>query len=93
MRFIKNLDGRAITSTTDRDGTKYTRDVDMVDCVLTVMAAVENKTSLSIYDNEWLKKYLFKQACKHRTPHHLECNRIVKVMMDRAMLEMKKMIK
>lgn len=65
----------------------------MIDCVLAVMAAVENKMSLSIYDNVWLKKYLFKQTRKHRTRHHLECNSIVKVMMDRAMLEMKKMIK
>jgi hypothetical protein len=92
LRFILNLDGKAIISTADGDGTKYTRNVDMVNCVLAVMAAVGSKMQLSLFDNEWLKQYLRKLNSKQRTPHRLECNHIVGSMMDRAMLELKKII-
>lgn len=49
--------GSKIKNTLDGDGTKYTKDEDMVNLVMTVMAAVCSKVPLSIVDNDFFKLY------------------------------------
>ncbi len=50
IQFILDKNGKATVSTADHDGTKFTREEDMENRVLAVLAAIANKTPLSIFD-------------------------------------------
>jgi hypothetical protein len=51
IQFILDKNGKATVSTADHDGTKFTREENMENCVLAVFAAIATKTPLSIFDN------------------------------------------
>ncbi len=74
-------------TTADHDGTKYTRDEDMVLRVKGVIAAVGSKIPLAIFDNIFMRIYLNSLNSKHRPPYCLERIRIVEIMADCVMLE------
>jgi hypothetical protein len=65
----------------------YPREIDMVKRVFAVFAGVGSKTSLSIFDNVFIRQYLKMLGPKHTTPYRLECVRIMEVLMDVAMME------
>jgi hypothetical protein len=87
LKFLLDKAKKAISSTKDHDGTKYTRDEDMFLRVLAVLAAIGCKSPLSIFDNKFMKMYTTALNSKHKTPYRLERNRIVEVILDYAMLE------
>ena len=64
----------------------------MINCVMAVMAAVGSKVPLSIYDNNCVKSYLHKLNSRHCSPHQLERNCIIEVIIDLVMLEFKNVI-
>lgn len=92
LRFLLDKAKKAISSTADHDGTRYTRDEDMVYRVLAVLAAIGSKTPLSIFDNRFMKNYTSALNSKHRTPYPLERNRIVIVVIDYVMSEFTKIL-
>jgi hypothetical protein len=55
----------------DSEG-KYSREVDMVNQVAAVKAAIASKTPLSLFDNPQMKEYHHKLDPKHSPPYHLE---------------------
>jgi hypothetical protein len=55
----------------DSEG-KYSQEVDMVNQVAAVKAAVASKTPLSLFDNPQMKEHLHKLNPKHSPPYHLE---------------------
>jgi hypothetical protein len=54
LKFLLDKAKKAISSTKDHDGTKYTRDEDMFLRVLAVLAAIGCKSPLSIFDNKFM---------------------------------------
>jgi hypothetical protein len=80
-----------INDNRDSEG-KYPREVNMVNQVVAVKAAVASKTPLSLFDNPQMKEYLCKLDPKHSPPYHLEQTRILEVMMDSAMKELVQML-
>ena len=58
----------------DGAGQKNTREEDMINCVMAVLAAVGSKVPLSIFDNYYIKLYLRQLNPKHRSQHRLERN-------------------
>ncbi len=74
-------------TTADHDGTKYTRDEDMVLRVKGVIAAVGSKIPLVIFDNIFTRLYLNSLNSKHQPPYCLEKIRIVEIMAGYVMLE------
>ena len=58
LSHLLAADGKALSSTADRDGTKYTREEDMVNRVMAVIAIVGSNMPLSIFDNAMLQNYL-----------------------------------
>ena len=69
LSHLLAADGKALASTPDCDGTKYTREEDMTNRVIAVMAIVGSNMLLSIFDNSTLQNYLQSLNSKHRTPH------------------------
>jgi hypothetical protein len=76
-----------LETTADHDGTKYTRDEDMVLCVKGVIAAVGSKIPLATFNNIFMRLYLNSLNSKHQPPYHLERIRIVEIMANYVMLE------
>ncbi len=74
-------------TTADHDGTKYTRDEDMVLRVKGVTVTVGSKIPLAIFDNIFMRLYLNSLNSKHQPPYCLERIRIVEIMADYVMLE------
>jgi hypothetical protein len=72
---------------------KYPRELDMLNRVAAVKAAVASKTPLSIFDNPQMREYLRKLDPKHSPPYRLERTRILEVMMDIAMQELVQILK
>jgi hypothetical protein len=93
MKYLLSFDGKALGSTADADGAKYTREKDITNRVMAVMAAVGSNMPLSIFDNVVFKNYLRHLDSKHRAPYHLERTRIIEVLMGGAMQELSRMIK
>ncbi len=60
--------------------------------VLAVLAAIANKTPLSIFDNLHMKRYTQCLNSKHCPPYGLECNRIVEVIIDYVSSEIAKIL-
>jgi len=95
IRRIKTLDGKsdaAGAGGTTISSKKYSREEDMIRRVLSVMAVVSTKSPFAILANHEFKNYVASLDPKHRIPHHLECNRIVEVMIDYAMMEISKIV-
>jgi hypothetical protein len=90
MKYLLSLDGKALGSTADVDGAKYTQEEDMTNRVMAVMAAVGSNVPLSIFDNVMFKNYLQHLDSKHRAQYCLERMRIIEVLMDGAMQELSK---
>lgn len=90
LRYLLACDGKSLS--TAGDGAKYSREEDMINRVLAVMAAVGSNVPLSIFDNAMFKTYLHALDSKHRTPYRLERTRIIEVIMDGAMQELSRMI-
>ncbi len=88
LSHLLAADGKALASTPDCNGTKYTREEDMTNRVMAVMAIVGSNMLLSIFDNAMLQNYLRSFNSKHRTPHQVERNQIIEAMMDCAMKEL-----
>jgi hypothetical protein len=65
LAFLIKADGKPLETTADHDGTKYTRDEDMVLCVKGVIAAVGSKIPLAIFDNIFMRLYLNSLNSKH----------------------------
>jgi hypothetical protein len=92
IKFIFDKNGKATAGTADHDGTKLTREKDMENRVLAVLAAIATKTPLSIFDNLHMKRYTQCLNSKHPPPYGLECNRIVEVIIDYVSSEIAKII-
>lgn len=92
LQFLLDKDKKAITSTSDHDGTRNTRDEDMELRVLAVLAAIGCKSPLSIFDNIFMQRYIHALNPKHRSPHRLERVRIVNVILDYCMAELAKIL-
>jgi hypothetical protein len=60
----------------------------MVNRVMVVMAIVSSNMPLSIFDNKMFQNYLQPLNSKHRTPHQMEQNHIIEVLMDCTMKEL-----
>ena len=60
----------------------------MMNCVMAVVAILGSNMPLSIFDNAMLQAYLRSLNSKHRTPHQLEQNRIIEVLIDCEMKEL-----
>ena len=88
LSHLLTADGKALASTPDCDATKYTQEEDMTNRVMAVMAIIGSNMPLSIFDNAMLQNYLRSLNSKHRTPHQIERNQIIEVMMDCAMKEL-----
>jgi hypothetical protein len=58
LSHLLAADGKALASTPDCDGTKYTWEEDMTNCVMVIMAIVGSNMLLSIFDNAMLQNYL-----------------------------------
>ena len=58
LSHLLAADGKALASTPNCDGTKYTREEDMTNCVMAVMAIVGSNMPFSIFDNAMLQNYL-----------------------------------
>ncbi len=71
---------------------KYQQDVDMVNQVAAIKAAVASKTPLSVFDNPQMREYLHKLDPKHSPPYRLERTCILQVMMGAAMKELVQML-
>jgi hypothetical protein len=71
---------------------KYPRNVEMVNQVAAVKAAVASKTPLSVFDNPQMREYLHKLDPKHSPPYCLERTCILEVRMDAAMKELVQML-
>lgn len=72
--------------------TKYTREQDMKKRVLAVMAMADSSSPLSLLRGVHFKKYLKELDPLHQSPHHLECSRILEVLIDAAMMEVSKIV-
>ncbi len=92
IQFILDKNGKAPISTADHDGTKFTREEDMKNRVLAVLAAIATKTPLSIFDNLHMKRYTQCLNSKHHPPYELERNRIVEVIIDYVSSEIAKIL-
>ncbi len=92
LSHIMKLLGEHSAVNYDKVAGKYPRDVDMVNKVAAVKAAVASKTSLSVFDNPQMREYLCELDPKHSPPYHLERTCILKVMMDAAMDELVQML-
>jgi hypothetical protein len=92
LQCILDSNGKAVISTEDHDGTKYTRSDDMKLRVCAVIAAIGRKRPLSIYNNDFMRMYLSSLNSYHSPPYRRERNRIVSVIMHYAMLEFSKIV-
>ncbi len=90
--MILDKNGKTTVSTADHDGTKFTREEDMENHVLPVLAAIATKTPLSIFDNLHMKRYTQRLNSKHRPPYGLKHNRIVEVIIDYVSSEIAKIL-
>ncbi len=91
-QLILDKNGKAAVSTADHDGTKFTREEDMENHVLAVLAAIATKTPLRIFDNLHMKRYIQRLNSKHHPPYGLERNRIVEVIIDYVSSEIAKIL-
>ena len=64
----------------------------MMNRVMAVIAAVGGKVLLSIFVNNYVKSYLHKLNSRYCSPHRLERNCIIEVIIDLVMLEFKNLI-
>ena len=92
---IKHLDGKSTATGvggTTISASKYSREEDMVRRVLSVMAVVSTKSPFAILANQDFRNYVASLDPKHSIPHHFECNRIVEVMIDYVMMEIRMIV-
>jgi hypothetical protein len=92
LKYLLSIDGKALSTTADADGTKYTQEEDMSNHVMAVMAGVSSNMPLNVFDTAMFKQYLPCLDSKHRSPYHLKRTRIIEVLMDGAMLELSRII-
>jgi hypothetical protein len=88
ISYILRLLGKHSGVNSEEFSGKYPQDVDMVNQVAAIKAAVASKTPLSIFDNPQMREYLCKLDPKHSPPYRLERTCILEVMMDVAMKEL-----
>ncbi len=74
LSHLLAADGKALASTPNHNGTKYTWEKDMVKRVMAVMAIVGSNMPLSIFDNKMFQNYLQFLNSKYRTPPQMERN-------------------
>jgi hypothetical protein len=72
MKYLLSIDGKALSTTADKDGTKYTWEEDMLNCVMAVMAGVSSNMPLYVFDTTMFKQYLCHLDSKHRSLYCLE---------------------
>jgi hypothetical protein len=92
LRHILHLLGKNLSTSYDDAACKYPRELDMLNRVAAVKAAVASKTPLSFFDNPQMSEYLRKLDPKHSPPYRLERTQILEVMMDIAMKELAQML-
>ncbi len=92
LKYLLSIDGKALSTTADADGTKYTQEEDVSNCVMAVMAGVSSNMPLNVFDTAMFKQYLHHLDSNHRSPHCLKRTRIIEVLMDGAMLELSRII-
>jgi hypothetical protein len=92
LKYLLSINGKALSTTADADGTKYTREEDMLNPVMAVMAGVSSNMPLNVFDTAMFKQYLCPLDSKHCSPHCLERIQIIEVLMDGAMLELSRII-
>ena len=71
---------------------KNERTVDMPLRVAAVIGAVASKQPLSVFDNLFMRDYIHKLNPKHSIPYRLERNRIIEVLIDIAMAEVRQIL-
>ncbi len=87
ISYILRLLGKHLGVNNEELSGKYPQDVDTVNRVAAVKAAVASKTPLRVFDNPQMREYLRKLDPKHSSPYCLERTRILEVLMDAAMKE------
>jgi len=92
LSHIMQLLGKTSAVSYDEIAGKYPRELDMVNRVAAVKAAVASKTPLSFFDNPHVREYLRKLDPKHSPPYRLERTHILEVMMNAAMNELVQML-
>jgi len=92
LSHILHLLGKNLSTSYDDAACKYPRELDMLNRVAAVKAAVASKTPLSFFDNPQMREYLRKLDPKHSPPYRLERTQILEVMMDIAMKELVQML-
>jgi hypothetical protein len=92
LKYLLSIDGKALSNTANADGPKYTREEDMSNRVMAVMAGVSSNMPLNLFDTAMFKQYLCRLDRKHRSPYRLERTWIIEVFMDGAMLEHSRII-
>ncbi len=92
LKYLLSIDGKALSTTADADGTKYTWEEDMLNCVMAVMAGVSSNMPLNVFDTTMFKQYLCCLDSKHRSPYCFERTQIIEVLMDSVMLELSRII-
>jgi hypothetical protein len=84
LKYILSINGMTLSTTADADGTKYTWEEDMLNCVMAVMVGVSSNMPLNVFDTAMFKQYLYHLDSKHRSPYCLERTWIFEVKMDGA---------
>ncbi len=92
LKYLLSINRRALSTTADADGTKYTQEEDMSNRVMAVMAGVSSNMPLNVFDTAMFKQYFCCLDSKHCSPYCLERTRIIEVLMDGAMLELSRII-
>jgi hypothetical protein len=69
LSHLLAADGKALASTLNCNGTKYTWEEDMTNRVMAIMAIVGSNMLLSIFGNAMLQNYLRSLNSKQGTPH------------------------
>jgi hypothetical protein len=84
LKYLLSIDGKALITIADADGTKYTWEEDMSNRVMAVMAGVGSNMPLNVFCSAMFKQYLCRLDSKHRSPYCLKRTRIIEVLMDGA---------
>jgi hypothetical protein len=92
LKYLLSIGGKALSTTANAYGTKYTQEEDMLNRVMAVMAGVSSNMPLNVFDTAMFKQYLHHLDSKHRSPYCLERTQIIEVLMDSAMLELSRII-
>jgi hypothetical protein len=92
LKYLLSINGKALSTTADADGTKYTWEEDKLNCVMAVMAGVSSNMPLNVFDTAMFKQYLCCLDSKHHSPYCLKRTWIIEELMESAMLELSRII-